>query len=175
MSIIAEALKKAQETHKEARVGPSKPPEPSKTTPRKPPLPRTKKRAFPFYIYARAAIIVAFLSVAVFLFYLSKQYSVEEKIAPPEEKAESQSYVLWPAETPEEKFPVVPKPITLNRVSEEINLSGIMYTPQRPLAVINGNIWSEGDEVGNYRILQIGKNFIKVSRDGEEFEIRLKR
>jgi len=65
--------------------------------------------------------------------------------------------------------------ITEEAVSEEIKLTGIMYTQAHPLAVINDNVWSEGEDIGKFRIVKIGKDFVKVASDNKEFTVKLKR
>ena len=64
---------------------------------------------------------------------------------------------------------------TFADVSESIVLKGIMYMPKKPLAIINNSIWTEGERVGSFKILEIKKDFIRVASGGEEFVIRLKR
>lgn len=57
---------------------------------------------------------------------------------------------------------------------EIVNLSGIMYTPDIPLAVINDAIWCEGETVGGFKILDIKENYVRLDSNGEEITIRLK-
>lgn len=72
-------------------------------------------------------------------------------------------------------LPTVPKALTPDDVKDMVRLTGIMYTPERPLAVVNDAVWSEGEHVGDFKILKIGEDFLKVDRDGSEFVLKLKR
>lgn len=71
--------------------------------------------------------------------------------------------------------PAVPKALSPDDVKSMVRLTGIMYTPERPLAVVNDAVWSEGEHVGEFKILKIGEDFLKVDRSGSEFVLRLRR
>jgi len=58
---------------------------------------------------------------------------------------------------------------------EALKLTGIMYTQEKPLAVINNAVWKEGDSIGDFRIVKIGTDYIKVRSGEEEMLINLKR
>jgi len=60
-------------------------------------------------------------------------------------------------------------------VDEIVKLSGIMYTPEMPLAVINDAIWCEGESIEEFRIQEIGKDYLILDSGGKEHTIRLRR
>jgi hypothetical protein len=66
-------------------------------------------------------------------------------------------------------------PITISQVNNSLELSGIMYTPKKPLAVINNNIWGVGDTVSGFRILEIKEDAVRVGMESQEFVIKLKK
>lgn len=55
----------------------------------------------------------------------------------------------------------------------DLRLTGIVWDDKRPQALINGAIVQEGDAIGNFRVLKIFKDKIKMASDGTYFEIRL--
>jgi len=172
MSIIAEALKKAQKSSREgSRRGSS--------TPRKAPRARGKfnfsrLRIYAIFAASGAGLLLLILVLSVLGRVLLKEYRTAKK-AP----AKSPSYAVKADDIKLEEIaepaPVFPAFITLAEVNEEIKVSGIMYTPQRPLVVINDNIWGEGDAVGKFKIIKIEKDFVKVDSNGREFIVKLKR
>ena len=50
-----------------------------------------------------------------------------------------------------------------------------MYTPKKPLAVINSNIWGIGDVVNDFKIVEIKEDSVKVMAESQEFVIKLKK
>lgn len=181
MSIIVEALKKAQgrsSRKKLANAGPETA-KPSYSEFRKP---RMRKRT---EVWVVASIL--FLAIPV-LYFLNRSstkapLSITSSIEPPaplKETPEKASYVLHPVKE-ENTVPSPPAPlpqppaITLAEVNKSIDLNGIMYTPEKPLAVINGYIWGEGDYIGEFRVSEIKEDFVKVTVDEQGFVIRLKR
>ena len=173
MSIIAEALKKAQESSAKRRVPPQ-------------PVEKTKKRKSYFFSVIAVCVLLLFSGVVVFSFFRPYliETNTEENIydsARPEKLASKSENLPRAAETQalkKEKKITAPKPhaiIGTADIAERIQLNGIMYTPKRPLAVINDNIWAEGDTVSGFKILRIEKNSVKVASNGQEFIVRLKR
>jgi len=79
---------------------------------------------------------------------------------------ESPSYVSTKALAPKK---------SIHDIEKALSLTGIMYTQKRPLAVINNNVWGEGDTVANYEIVKIGEGFVTISSGGEKYTIKLKR
>lgn len=82
---------------------------------------------------------------------------------------------LTPAPSPATAPAASPPPLTLAVVNKAIDLDGIMYTPKKPLAIINGGVWGEGDYIGKFKISKIEKDFVKITSEGQEFIIRLRR
>ena len=199
MSIIAEALKKAEsglqkEVYREKERL-------ERRERKKPPPARTRRAGTRFSLKGFAVILSAVLlvlSAAGIPYFLARKAAVktdypvalstnadlpladsiisragpvvfdgDEKEVPDEVKA---------AESPLSVFESVRFPTATGaEVKEAIRLTGIMYTTEKPLAVINNAIWRENDYVDKFKILRIGKDFVTVSRGGEEFIVRLKR
>ena len=175
MSIIVEALKKAQESLKTTL--------PSGREDTSPPLwlqvrkPKIKK-------HITAWVIASFLLLAVLSFYFLNHNLIKEILptSPPaddsvalKEEAEKPSYMVRPIE--EENLPIIPSSpsLTFSGVKEPIDLNGIMYTPERPLAIINGSVLGEGDYIDKFKISKIEKDSVKITSEGQEFIIKLKR
>ena len=53
-------------------------------------------------------------------------------------------------------------------------LSGIMYSPVNPQAIVEGELVSEGETVRGYKIKKILPDKIKVTAGGEEYELKLR-
>jgi hypothetical protein len=53
-------------------------------------------------------------------------------------------------------------------------LSGIMYSPVNPQAIVEGELVSEGETVRGYKIKKILPDKIKVTTGGEEYELKLR-
>jgi len=163
VSIIAEALKKAQKSSSEGRSVEI-------------PAPRKKRgvRVYAIFAASGTALLLFILALSLSVRTLLKEYKTAKK-AP----SESPSYALKADEIKREEIaepaPILPAFITLAEVNKEIKVSGIMYTPQKPLVVINDSIWCEGDTVGKFKIIKIERDLIKVDSDGREFTVRLKR
>lgn len=173
MSIIAEALKKAQETAVK------------RTVPLQP-VKKTKKRNSHLYSIIVVCVLLLFSGVILFSFLRPGpiETNTEEKISGksvPEKltsKPESPSYARETIAEKEEKKIIAPKPLAIigtEDITKRIQLNGIMYTPGKPLVVINDNIWAEGDTVSGFKILRIEENSVKVASNGQEFIIKLKR
>jgi len=187
MSIIVEALKKAQGSLKTTL--PSRREDTS--SPRRPQIKKPKIKK-----HITAWAVASFLLLVVISFYFLSPNLIKETLptSPPtypsvalKEEVEKPSHVLRPAE--EENPPIIsslpiissPPPVaslpslTFAEVNKSIDLDGIMYTPEKPLAIINGAVWGEGDYIGKFEISKIEKDFIEVTSGGQEFVIKLKR
>ncbi|MFC1480285.1 general secretion pathway protein GspB [Candidatus Omnitrophota bacterium] len=53
-------------------------------------------------------------------------------------------------------------------------LSGLMYSPTHPQAIINGTLVSEGATVDGFTVNKILPNKVLISHDGEEFELNFR-
>jgi len=187
MSIIAEALKKVQKTS----VKPERKPQ-DRTLSRdrrnisQPNIPQPKGKSPIFFV--RLIVILVFFLSAITLFVLFRNDSRVLRIGSADgyKKAADVSAIINTAPSKpqplepvkEEKVPATAPigsgliPVNIN---ELVKLNGIMYTPKKPLAVINGNIRGVGDYVEEFKILEIGKDFVKVGSAEEEYVLKLQR
>ena len=184
MSVISEALKKAQ------NISQTTPPESPPTLRRPEPVKkRPEKRSIPLSIVITAYALITFIFLSVALVYFIKQQTAQNKFTDstlstlPRNVAMNRGLPMRAVPNPAmRKRPVAllstpSAPMSAQPASfdETIKLNGIMYTPEKPLAVINDNVWSEGEYIGIYQIVDIGKDFIKLDANGQEFVIMLKR
>ncbi|MBN1794037.1 MAG: thioredoxin fold domain-containing protein [Candidatus Omnitrophica bacterium] len=49
-----------------------------------------------------------------------------------------------------------------------LELSGIMYDPETPVAIINGEFVKEGESIGGATVAEITKNSVRLDRQGKE-------
>lgn len=170
MSIIAEALKKAEKHSAGGRTTVAKKAK-SWALPSEEKIKRDKKlfsAPFRFAFSVITAVIIAAISLVYVLH--------ERRVGEPSGGKDSSSYVV--VEPDEKNIFSAPRKqefLTFANVNEAISLSGIMYTPEKPLAVINGSIWAPGDKIGKFKIAEIGRDFVKVAAGYQEFVVRLKR
>lgn len=59
-------------------------------------------------------------------------------------------------------------------VSNEVSLTGILYTQDNPLAIVDGKIVHEGDTIGGVRILKIHKDDVEFERSGRQWSQRMR-
>jgi len=172
MSIIAEALKKAQKDS------------PEKENVEKFASGEHRKTRVKFDLSRLRGYAVFVASFAVFLLLISALPMLgrvllkgreTEKKSPIERPSYAPKVDRIAQEKTPPEVPLVPVFITLAEVNEAIEVSGIMYTPEKPLVVINDSIWAEGDTVGDFNIVKIEKDFVKVNSNGREFIVKLKR
>jgi len=200
MSIIADALKKAEQSSRNAKDAKRPVTQPKKPVIKIEPAARTKKRFFlgagKFKFEALRPVLYIGIVLTAFVFagflsaYLLRRNPSERPRATPSpgvpfsdtaiggEQKESSSYAMFPEQVVQKtKTPplTLPAVVTLTEVNEAIRLNGIMYTAEAPLAVINNNIWNEGENIGKFIIQEIGEDFVRISARGQEFVIRLKR
>lgn len=176
MSIIAEALKKAKDRNgnKEPFKISIKDVVSPDTTIKKAP---NKKSTFRFFVILSVLFGGLFLisyswySVAI---HTPETLTANEEIPAIEEAPPKHTYVK------KEILPTMESlntaiPITISQVNNSLQLSGIMYTPKKPLAVINSNIWGIGDVVNDFKIVEIKEDSVKVMAESQEFVIKLKK
>lgn len=53
-------------------------------------------------------------------------------------------------------------------------LSGILYDTQRPLAIINQRVVEKGAFIKGAQLLEINPNYVRLSLHGEEFTLKIK-
>ncbi|MBL7156809.1 MAG: hypothetical protein ISS92_01465 [Candidatus Omnitrophica bacterium] len=187
MSIIADALKKAQRFSQKKDQEPAK----SASGEAENKEPEKKKRSPAFYVFTGStAVVLSILSIVLMFRFFGQDLlaNIKGRSGPVDNPATSVVKIEKPlhiVETPAigavKEKKLVPKKVPTSRsistyeLNKAVKLNGIMYTPERPLAVINNNIWGEGDEIGKFKIVEIRKDFVKVAANGQEFVIRLKR
>ena len=76
---------------------------------------------------------------------------------------------------------VAPSVFSLRKISLErplktsnFNLSGILYDQQKPMAIINGRVVSEGALIGGAQLLEIQPNLVRLSLKDKEFTLKVK-
>jgi type II secretory pathway component PulC len=55
-----------------------------------------------------------------------------------------------------------------------LKLTGIFYSPEKKIAIINSEFYTEGDEIGNFKIEKIEHERIILSDGRREEELRLR-
>jgi len=185
MSIITEALKKAERTSKKILTPLSLPDKPINTT-----MGAKRKDLKPSRRRILIAIIVFTAIVFSGVYFLDHMHlSSRDTIKQPrgdnfsshDAAVDADAAYIVPStpdrneETLTARATISSDLITSDEISREIRLSGIMYTPKRPLAVINNAIWAKGERVGRFNISEIGRDFVKLESQGQEFIIKLKR
>lgn len=58
-------------------------------------------------------------------------------------------------------------------IRAELNLVGIIWDAEKPLAVINDTIVSQGDVIENKKVIKITNEGVVLSEDGREYTLRL--
>lgn len=185
MSIIAEALKKAQDSVEKTTPATSEPRKEKQSIVKSKGRPQKSKT---LYFYASGLLAVFILLGGAFFFARQNQAGKailsEQKL--PAAKMEGASLKKESVKRPtyvekgdslneNDVSPVVSSAVSIPDVNETIKLNGIMYTPKKPLAVINDSIWVEGDRVAGFMILKIGEDYVRIAYGEKEFVIRLKR
>lgn len=190
MSIITDALKKAQKKQLDDknRIDPPLA-RPSVPVPGQPPEVRKgpvfgKSRA----LIAGTVLAVAILGVFAGIFIFANRPSPEtDRSAQPAVAEESEpatrmiqkeiekgkSVTEKAFEKFAESFPEPERPASRPVAGELPVLSGIMYSPARPQAVINGIVVSEGDTVNGFSVVKILPGKVKIASGDEEFELQL--
>jgi len=171
MSIIAEALKKAHGSS--VRKTPQQKEEASPPPVRKEPRTGTPSKKTLSQPYARRVLAggTIIILAAILFFAFPRQAPTEKEVS----LTEKSTYVVEQKAEKTQVSQKMPAPVTLTEVNKEINLNGIMYTPQKALAVINKSIWGVGDTIGKFTILKIGKDYVTIGSGSSSFDIRLKR
>lgn len=57
--------------------------------------------------------------------------------------------------------------------SEGLNLTGVIYDGESPVAVINDVIVHEGDEIEGVKVIKIEQNSVVLEKDGKPFTLEL--
>ena len=61
------------------------------------------------------------------------------------------------------------------RAARPFTLSGVLISPQRRVAVINGTLYREGDTVNGARVVRIESNSVQLRRGTEVLALQLER
>lgn len=117
------------------------------------------KKRWLFWAAAGAVCLsVVFLATAVFK-GPTDSVSVEETIAKPE--------------LPGSAFKMREIDLNLPLKSTDFKLSGILYDEQKPMAIINNRVVEEGALIDGAQLLEIQPNFVRFSRRGKEFTLKI--
>ena len=57
--------------------------------------------------------------------------------------------------------------------ASELDLSGILWDPSQPMAIINGEMVQVGDELDDYRVLEIGPDHVSLTDGTEAFKLEI--
>ncbi|WP_085757709.1 hypothetical protein [Oceanicoccus sagamiensis] len=64
---------------------------------------------------------------------------------------------------------------SVGKKQEGLRLESILFSETRKVAVINGNVLSEGDAMGGTKVIRISKNSVMVSDNGKSVTLELSR
>ena len=180
MSIISEALKKAQSKRTEELVLRSGDDGSvvlqSRTTPHS-----TKSRQPKIILYIAITLAVFILASAALLYWNQhgvksdpNEFISEIKKA---EKTEKQS-IGFSSPTIQENTtktpPVVPPIVAEIAPSKAPTLEGIMYSPLRPQAILNGRIVSNGDALDGFTVVEIFPDMVTLKSGEETLTLRIR-
>jgi len=92
-------------------------------------------------------------------------------------------YVLVPAggmvaqelglQDPTRPYRAAPAPSERTPAADRFELTAVLVSPQRRIAVINGKFYREGDAVNGAKITLIEPGFVRLQRGSEQREVRL--
>lgn len=202
MSIIADALKKAQEKRLErpdtSEMFFSKPPAPSlattdirlgsanpldKTQISPPGIPLSGPRRRNSFVVIAAIALIAVGAILASAIFRSRSEGTPGKIAELSRETGSPSaennvisvYKKDPAANEEPSAPTRSyiSPARQKNLSLPA-VSGIMYSPRNPQAIVNGILVSEGSVVDGFVLMQILPDNIRVRRGETEYQINLR-
>jgi hypothetical protein len=166
MSIIQEALRKAELEKKVSQAGPSTPPGAGAPAAQEhhhahADTPQRKQQS----LMLPALVSVLFVLIIIYGLKSSIQYSAAHANRIAARNAASQAVPLN-----------VPKinPITFGAMrAVGLTLSGIMYVGGRPQAIINGNILEEGDKINGATILAIERDCVLLQMNEESVKLEI--
>jgi len=177
MSIISDALKKAQEQSKWHKGEEAITPSPPETG-------RHRKNKVRFLSVIRVLFLVAFMSGLVFI---GRVYKPEigrvlgalttkirqGTIEPADEKVAQVKAPL--AETVSTPHAIDPKTYTMTKIPPKpYTLSGIVFDKASPYAVINDTVLEKGDRIGEAELISIEKNKVTLLSGDKEITLKLK-
>lgn len=59
------------------------------------------------------------------------------------------------------------------RQQQQLKVESILFSDDRKVAVINGTVVAEGERVGAARVVSIGKNNVRLTRNGKVVNLTL--
>jgi hypothetical protein len=165
MSIIHDALKKIQnETPPEVKI-------------LSPEQNKEEKGTAPYYsqINRELTPIILFCAIVIILGSLGFLYNQRHAYFPKIKKlAKSpENFVPHPNPSVPTQLPAISNTAILN-APKPLNINGVMSSGPNNLALINGHVYQEGDEVDGTKIVKISFDAITVINNGKEEIIRVK-
>ncbi len=168
MSIISDALKKAQE---EKRLSTKSKVDPSSMLPLQGVTKTAKKSKKGQKVIFSLMLILAVSGIVFFI--ITKKLSF-----PPDDLF---AKLRGSVHDKEELIPTSSRPATATlaevpghkQEGQEFLLSGILFDSTKPLAIINGKMVGLGSQIGEARILDIQPYSVKLSYKGEELVLHL--
>ena len=154
MSLIQDALKKAERKSVRNTVSDTMP-----ALKEKEPLSWTRFALFLFLVLAISSALLYKISV-----------NFGDAI---EEKKISKVAVLNKAANEAPAPNLIKKDLIYSYTAPEPILSGIMYSAQRPLAVINNSLVAEGDELDYIKVIKILSDRVELEFEGKPVTLKL--
>ena len=71
--------------------------------------------------------------------------------------------------------PTQPPSYHLSSAKKSLRLESILFSDSRRVAVINGKVFSEGESIGNTKVIKIDRDSVKIMRGGKMARLELKR
>ena len=174
MSLIEEALRRAQEA---GRIPESREPPPPSPQPGQPPTPVASLRESPLTTAVRpsrswfeVALIgggfVLVIGLVVWEFWISFGPGISTATRPVTTAPRTDSQVVQASFRPASRKSLLPP---------HLELTGIVEGPGEPLAIINGNIMRVGDTVDEATLLEVRGDSARVHWRDRELVLRLTR
>lgn len=85
------------------------------------------------------------------------------------------SFFMTKAKLPWGVDPFLKEPgfVKIQSVEEKFVLTGIFYSKDQPMAIVNGISVGTGDQVGDRKVEEIGENYIILKKQNSEIELNL--
>jgi hypothetical protein len=164
MSIIADALKKAQEERVLEKIFSSAPPSVKHGLKGQKPSRLTLAVIFIF--------LISVIGSVSYLIFFKPGAGTFETTPIPEQTIMPGPAIVTAVKT---VSPDVIEPAPEHTAGPKLPvLSGIMHSPSHPQAIMDGILYSQGDRVGDFHILNIFPNKVIISSSGKEYELKLR-
>jgi hypothetical protein len=179
MSIINEALKKAQQENKELDVAKPAPAKPdtdlNSLKSAAPALSMSRNRTLRKKSDIKEIVVIALiLGGATAVFFIKGFWKGPKATTVPAVTATVPAQGTAAPETPAAAVtPAVSAKNDLSTPSSrpELKLSGIVYDSERPYAIVNDRVLSKGDSIAGATLVEINRDSVRFSFGGEEFEL----